>query len=133
MNKKIIIIVLSLFSCLFLFAAILYISNKDDQNPAVINEVEELDHYLKIDDANLNSSNADVHTLVKYSKGLYAKATDNYEIEGDLLVSLGTINKLTDSDNIPIYNLETNNKDFLNASIIRSSYKELIIQKDEEI
>ena len=137
MNKKIMIIVLSLFGCLFILATVLFISNKNEENPGIVEESKEIEpqnsnQYIKIDDANLSSTKADVHTLVKYSLGLYAKATDNYEIEGDILVNYGNISKLTNKDNIPINELETNSKEFLNASIVRYSYEQLVIKKNND-
>ena len=138
MNKKIMIIVLSLFGCLFIVATILFISNKNEENPEIIKEPKEVvepqnsNQYVKIDDANLSSTKADVHILIKYSLGLYAKATDNYEIEGDILVNYGNISKLTAKDNIPINDLETNSEEFLNASIVRYSYDELVIKKNND-
>ena len=139
MNKKIMIIVLSLFGCLFIVATVLFISNKNEENSGIIEEPKEIiepqnsNQYVKIDDANLSSTKADVHILIKYSLGLYAKATDNYEIEGDILVNYGNISKLTNKDNIPINELETNSKEFLNAFIVRYSYDELVIQKDDDV
>ena len=139
MNKKIMIIVLSLFGCLFIVATVLFISNKNEENPEIIKEPKEVvepqnsNQYVKIDDANLSSTKADVHILIKYSLGLYAKATDNYEIEGDILVNYGNISKLTAKDNIPINDLETNDEDFYGAYIVRYSYEELIIQKDKNV
>ncbi len=138
MNKKIMIIVLSLFGCLFIVATVLFISNKNEENSGIIEEPKEIiepqnsNQYVKIDDANLSSTKADVHTLIKYSLGLYAKAVDNYEIEGDILVNYGKISKLTAKDNIPINDLETNSEEFLNASIVRYSYDELVIKKDND-
>ena len=138
MNKKIMIIVLSLFGCLFIVATVLFISNKNEENPEIIKEPKEVvepqnsNQYVKIDDVNLSSTKADVHTLVKYSLGLYAKATDNYEIEGDILVNYGNIDKLTDKESIPINDLATNSIEFLNASIVRYSYDELVIKKDDD-
>ncbi len=137
MNKKIMIIVLSLFGCLFILATVLFISNKNEENPGIVEESKEIEpqnsnQYIKIDDANLSSTKADVHTLVKYSLGLYAKATDNYEIEGDILVNYGNISKLTNKDNIPINELETNSKEFLNASIVRYSYEQLVIKNNDD-
>lgn len=138
MNKKIMIIVLSLFGCLFIVATVLFISNKNEENPEIIKEPKEVvepqnsNQYVKIDDANLSSTKADVHILIKYSLGLYAKATDNYEIEGDILVNYGNISKLTAKDNIPINDLETNSEEFLNASIVRYSYDELVIKKNND-
>ncbi len=138
MNKKIMIIVLSLFGCLFIVATVLFISNKNEENPEIIKEPKEVvepqnsNQYVKIDDANLSSTKADVHILIKYSLGLYAKATDNYEIEGDILVNYGNIDKLTDKESIPINDLETNSIEFLYASIVRYSYDELVIKKDDD-
>lgn len=138
MNKKIMIIVLSLFGCLFIVATVLFISNKNEENPEIIKEPKEVvepqnsNQYVKIDDANLSSTKADVHILIKYSLGLYAKAVDNYEIEGDILVNYGNISKLTAKDNIPINDLETNSEEFLNASIVRYSYDELVIKKNND-
>ena len=138
MNKKIMIIVLSLFGCLFIVATVLFIINKNEENSGIIEEPKEViepqnsNQYVKIDDANLSSTKADVHILIKYSLGLYAKAVDNYEIEGDILVNYGNISKLTAKDNIPINDLETNSEEFLNASIVRYSYDELVIKKNND-
>ncbi len=139
MNKKIMIIVLCLFGFLAIIATVLFITNKNEENsvlneePKEIVEPQNAPYYIKIEDANISSSNADIHILVKYSQGLYAKATDNSEIEGDLLKNYGTINKLTNKENIPINELETNSEEFLHAFIVRYSNDELVIQKDEEI
>ena len=135
MNKKIMIFILSLFGALTLLATIFFFGNKNEdvvknEEPKVV-EPQNRDSYVKISDTDLSSSKADVHILIKYSLGLYAKATDNLEIEGDLLVNFGTIDKLTDSDNVPINDLETNSKEFYKAIIVRYSYDELIVQKDD--
>ena len=118
MNKKIMIFILSLFGALTLLATIFFFSNKNEdvvknEEPKVV-EPQNRDSYVKISDTDLSSSKADVHILIKYSLGLYAKATDNLEI-----------------DNVPINDLETNSKEFYKAIIVRYSYDELIVQKDD--
>lgn len=137
MNKKIIIIVASIFAFLVILATILFFSNSknetnnEEEQPEVV-EPQNNNSYVKIADSNLTSDKADVHILIKYSLGLYALATDNLGIEGDILYNFGTIEKLTNEENIPINDLETNSKDFYKASIVRYSYDELIINQDDD-
>ena len=128
---------LSVFGVLALGATFLFFSNRKDDE--VIEEVKEEEkfepqnsnYYINIDDTNLESDKADVHTLIKYSLGLYGLAIDDYEIEGDMINSYGKINKITDKENIPINDLETNSREFLNSEIVRISYDEIIVKKNK--
>ena len=137
MNKKIMIFFLTVFGSLLLLATFLFIKNQGGQEvieeEPKIKEPQNSNDYIKIADADLKSDKADVHTLVKYGLGLYGLATDDYEIEGDLLVNYGTISKLTDVENIPINELETNSRRFYGAIIVRISYEELVVQQDDVV
>ena len=92
-NRKIMIFILIIFIILFILATFLFISSKNKEKIKTDNKLQNQERYIKIEDANLSSSNADINILVKYSLGLYAKAID----------------------------------------IVRYSYDELVIQKDDEI
>ena len=131
---------LSVFGLLFILAAIVFMNNSSNEetNKNVVNEKPKIykpqngTTYTKIADANLTSSNADVHTLIKYGLELYGLANDQ-DIEGDLLTTYGTISKITSKENIPINDLETNSEEFYGAIIVRISYEEIIVEQNNNV
>ncbi len=115
-KKKIMIFFLIIFLVLFLLAYFFFWQSKRDFGK------EEVQQQIDI-------RNTDSKTLIRYNLGLYAIATDDYIIEGDILVNYGTISKLTDG--IPTIDLQTNDNNFLNASIVRVSYEELVVKNKD--
>ena len=137
MKKKIMFIFLGTFAFLFILAAVLFTNNQEDERPVLKDEPKVYKPqngttYTKIADANLTSSNADVHTLIKYGLELYGLA-NNQDIEGDLLTTYGTISKITSKENIPINDLETNSEEFYGAIIVRISYEEIIVEQNNNV
>ena len=64
---------------------------------------------------------------------MFGLAKNDVVIQGDSYSDFGTIDKLTDTQNIPIHHLETNNKTYYQGKIVRASYYEIVIQKNNKV
>ncbi len=140
MQKKISIIVFVLFIGIVFVASFLFYKKniakeqvEEPQEEIVEQEPQNSNSYIKIKDASLESNDADTSILVKFETALFGLAKNDVVIQGDSYSDFGTIDKLTDTQNIPIHHLETNNKTYYQGKIVRASYYEIVIQKNNKV
>ncbi len=97
--------------------------------PVEVYEPQNNEEYSSIFDSKLDGHGyISTEKLIKYDNFLFGKALGDYEIEGDLFEAIGTVSKLTDFENIPIYNGETNAYEAYQATIYRVTKDELVVQ-----
>lgn len=80
----------------------------------------------------LKSDEVSTEILVKYNGNLYGKAYSVIDYAGNPDGPVGVIDKLTDKENIPKYDCETNTEEILNANVDSSSEDAVVLQYNNE-
>lgn len=80
----------------------------------------------------LKSDNAFTDILVKFNGNIYGKSYSVIDYIGNPDGPVGVIDKLTDKENIPKYDGETNTKELLNAIVDASGDEGLVLQYNND-
>ena len=80
----------------------------------------------------LKSDNAFTDILVKYNGKIYGKSYSVIDYIGNPDGPVGVIDKLTDKENIPKYDGETNTEELLNAIVDASGEEGLVLQYNND-
>lgn len=80
----------------------------------------------------LKSNKASTEVLVKFNNNLYGKSYGVIDYDKNLDGPVGVIDKLTDKENIPKYNGETNTKEIFNAQVDYASEVMLVLNYNNE-
>ncbi len=134
-QKITLFIVLGIFLSILIGVTIYSFSGKEEEKEEITPPTyspQNAQDYTRVDDIAINDDNVDKNTLIKFNDYLYALATKDIIIEGDLLYTWGYIDYLTDKENVPIRNSETNDVNYLGLKVVRFSYDELIVEKNNE-
>jgi len=109
------------------------------ENNITYEEYYAMNYKIKNDESNgyqkttiLKSNKAGTEVLVKFNDNLYGKSYGVIDYNKNPNGPVGVIDKLTDKENIPKYNGETNTKEMLNAQVDYVSESMLVLNYNNE-
>lgn len=134
-----IILLIIAIACFIMLKGYLYngIKENKERNTNValeyMNDNLQEQSYKKVSESNLVSNSASKEILIRYNGILYGKSftTINYSQNSSNII--GKIDKVTDNENIPILNGETNREEFLNAEICNINDKNMFVNHNNEV
>lgn len=88
---------------------------------------------INLSDVNLICSGTDTERLIRYNGVLYGKNVTKKEEFDKMPNSVAVVDKLIDSNLLPIRDLETNSNELLGAKIANPSYDHIIVINNGEI
>lgn len=143
--KKILKIVICILIALIIGLGILYVIDRDRMKnnkpvvfstwwykyspPLQITEQNNINSkkYTKIEDANFEVGEVSTDILVRYNDMLYGKSYGMIDYAGSINSAIGIIDKIIDSQYVPIINGETNTKELLNSLVIEANEKTMVL------
>ena len=101
--------------------------------PKEKNVKEETITSIKLSDVNLICNGTDTEKLIRYNGILYGKDLLKKEKFDKMPYPVAVVDKLLDSDFLPIRDLESNSNELLGAKIANPSYDYIIVINNDEI